>query len=1300
MECEDYHQAFAIIQENKINVNDYKLRMLKRDFKTSVKKIADDLIVQYQKQSVKWSMFLNRAQEVYEQTNIWPIHIGFMYVKVNIEGKSIYAPLFLKEVNISLDNSKPRLYSISGIKPNEKLLFLLNNANFDVNTSIEPENLSIREFYEALKHNWSKMYPNLAPLNSEFEIQGPEEITNEPLEFCPGVVLGLFQPSGGYIRNRMMEIIKNGEINKIITTEFKKQKYIDNVENFVLHPQKSLFRITPTNFSQDQAIASSLIQNTVIWGPPGTGKSQTIVNLLTNILIYKRTAVVCSQKKAALEVIRNRMGSLKSFCLFMLNTASVNKKAFYKPLKEYLDFIEHFNEDDNLKPLRILSARELKYVSSIADFANDHKFKLIARILPLINDYLPYLNKEKWEFLLSLPSFFTYPSKFGFATLKELQNWLLKTNRLQWNFFTRKRSALIKLSEGIFEHFNGTEINLASLKHIASDMDLTDFEFMNSLLAIIPPENRREINDENEIKKYVSKIIVDRYEQLSPEEKEMYSEFAVTVRIGKTEPYKFINKFANIIKKLFPIIIVTPDVDLSAWSKEEFDYAVLDESSQIFVEQGLPVLYLAKIKVLAGDDQQMKPSSWFEIRVTDDESVYGITLSLLEFVTGLGVHSILLNKNYRSRQAALMTFSSKHFYDSKLDVIDSAEIKDSDVAIEVIEANGHWIDNKNLIEEEIAIDLLQKNLNKYEKIILLCFNSPQQESITKRLFEYHPEIADNLKNNKLLLRNIENIQGDEADLVIATIGYDASAKIHSTFVGRNGGRNALNVAISRAKDKMIVIKSIQSSDIIISKENEDVWTFKKWLEFLELDHKERKEFLNLDIQRTREIELNVTKEKSELFFEIYETLNKHVQQKPWIEVYQDYPLGTFNVDLLVKYNNDNAFAIMVDDYEYANDPKKYLEFKDLNKFIRAKEYKLYVLDRLKWEQIKDDITYQLDSLPIPKVINDSSEDTALTIDGLTNNSLTQITQDDKYDQNNNFSSNDPYLEYIDSPQTPSSKNTFTQVQQTHTQTIEHTQIDTGFTQLNTQNLSNFSFLQSPEMELENDIDTSTIMYSNDDLVSTNTQIEENDSDLILPPPTELLVRENAEKDINNVDLSEFDHSINVLNNSETEKKTSIHLGLIPEKNVIQDQINEVQSANEYLNYENSRFNKNQDENTTSERTENYTLEDSVVQDFDTQQHDLLNNNKSMFEDTNTIVLDSVADDIERKTNEILDDLDNYDFDNKQRTKNHKQFINTHKNTDLTQENTNSSELSLTAELDAMNAVFDEKADTYDNTHKK
>lgn len=308
MECEDYHQAFAIIQENKINVNDYKLRMLKRDFKTSVKKIADDLIVQYQKQSVKWSMFLNRAQEVYEQTNIWPIHIGFMYVKVNIEGKSIYAPLFLKEVNISLDNSKPRLYSISGIKPNEKLLFLLNNANFDVNTSIEPENLSIREFYEALKHNWSKMYPNLAPLNSEFKIQGPEEITNEPLEFCPGVVLGLFQPSGGYIRNRMMEIIKNGEINKIITTEFKKQKYIDNVENFVLHPQKSLFRITPTNFSQDQAIASSLIQNTVIWGPPGTGKSQTIVNLLTNILIYKRTAVVCSQKKALLRLLETVWG--------------------------------------------------------------------------------------------------------------------------------------------------------------------------------------------------------------------------------------------------------------------------------------------------------------------------------------------------------------------------------------------------------------------------------------------------------------------------------------------------------------------------------------------------------------------------------------------------------------------------------------------------------------------------------------------------------------------------------------------------------------------------------------------------------------------------------------------------------------------------------------------------------------------------------------------------------------------------------------------------------------------------------
>jgi len=67
--------------------------------------------------------------------------------------------------------------------------------------------------------------------------------------------------------------------------------------------------------------------------------------------------------------------------------------------------------------------------------------------------------------------------------------------------------------------------------------------------------------------------------------------------------------------------------------------------------------------------------------------------------------------------------------------------------------------------------------------------------------------------SKISIRNIENIQGDEADLVIMSIVYTPETRVMSTYVARKGGRNALNVAVSRAKTKMIIIKSVNEKTL-------------------------------------------------------------------------------------------------------------------------------------------------------------------------------------------------------------------------------------------------------------------------------------------------------------------------------------------------------------------------------------------------------------------------------------------------------------------------------------------------------
>jgi superfamily I DNA and/or RNA helicase len=83
-----------------------------------------------------------------------------------------------------------------------------------------------------------------------------------------------------------------------------------------------------------------------------------------------------------------------------------------------------------------------------------------------------------------------------------------------------------------------------------------------------------------------------------------------------------------------------------------------------------------------------------------------------------------------------------------------------------------------------------------------------------------------MEDEKLAIRNIENIQGDEADAVIVSVVYDPNTSMGATYVARQGGKNALNVAISRAKDKMIVIKSVTYQNIK-SANSEDFAVFKK-----------------------------------------------------------------------------------------------------------------------------------------------------------------------------------------------------------------------------------------------------------------------------------------------------------------------------------------------------------------------------------------------------------------------------------------------------------------------------------------
>ncbi|UWV77535.1 hypothetical protein [Mycoplasmopsis cynos] len=187
-----------------------------------------------------------------------------MFISLRIDEKVIYAPLFFKEVEIKFKNGKPFLTSEGDIKINEKIMFFLKNNGLNLHVDSNLNENRISELVNILKNDWENLFSLPKKIFENFEIKGSPEIDNENILFHPGTILGIFQPSGGYSRNRMKEIIEKDEIDNIIKVEINKNIYKDRINKYLNNPEISIFKITPSNLSQDKAIISSLNQHTII----------------------------------------------------------------------------------------------------------------------------------------------------------------------------------------------------------------------------------------------------------------------------------------------------------------------------------------------------------------------------------------------------------------------------------------------------------------------------------------------------------------------------------------------------------------------------------------------------------------------------------------------------------------------------------------------------------------------------------------------------------------------------------------------------------------------------------------------------------------------------------------------------------------------------------------------------------------------------------------------------------------------------------------------------------------------------
>lgn len=284
--------------------------------------------------------------------------------------------------------------------------------------------------------------------------------------------------------------------------------------------------------------------------------------------------------------------------------------------------------------------------------------------------------------------------------------------------------------------------------------------------------------------------------------------------------------------------------------KQLFDVVVFDEASQIPVADAVPAIARARTVVVAGDSRQLPPTSFFagareEAEETDDLSFTSGFDSVLEALHPL-LPSRTLSWHYRSRNERLIAFSNANVYDRSLTTFPGAE-EDGAIRHVLVEDAGHPGQEKSVtaevsrVVEEVIGHAESRPEESLGVITMGIEHADRIEAALDRAFEGRRDLAGFFaedRDERFFVKNLERVQGDERDAVILSLGYgkgaDGRMRYHFGPLNLKGGERRLNVAVTRAKRRMILVSSFGSRDLDPGRLNaEGAKLLRRYLEFAE-----------------------------------------------------------------------------------------------------------------------------------------------------------------------------------------------------------------------------------------------------------------------------------------------------------------------------------------------------------------------------------------------------------------------------------------------------------------------------------
>lgn len=307
-------------------------------------------------------------------------------------------------------------------------------------------------------------------------------------------------------------------------------------------------------------------------------------------------------------------------------------------------------------------------------------------------------------------------------------------------------------------------------------------------------------------------------------------------RKARHMPIRKLMKEAGIaIQAIKPVIMMSPMSIANFLPPDSiaFDLVIFDEASQVRPVEALGAILRGKQMVVVGDTKQMPPTSFFDklnLDIEEDDNVTADMQSILGMCDAQGAPQTMLRWHYRSRHESLISLSNQEFYENKLVIFPSPGSKHRMGLCFHHLPHTYYDKGKtrtNEKEAERVADAVIEHARKHSKQSLgvVAFSTPQMQAINAAMEvrrRLNPEVEDFFRmhtDEPFFVKNLENVQGDERDVIFISIGYGrteaGSLSMNFGPLNNEGGERRLNVLITRAKTRCEVFTNVTADDIVV-----------------------------------------------------------------------------------------------------------------------------------------------------------------------------------------------------------------------------------------------------------------------------------------------------------------------------------------------------------------------------------------------------------------------------------------------------------------------------------------------------